>query len=187
MNNNYKSVPVTVKSIKKYGNLFLQMLLFFLISTTNSVIFLSYTSSSISSHHKCPGHIAAQSPGSQQETLCVHHLLKVQGRNQPPSHQLQVQVHWGLCEPAHIQWRHSVTVLYRNKSDNMRLGKAKKKQNKNNPFASKQSSGVFFLLPFGVHTFTEVNHTGSHGPLRVLLPTNTFRARCENQNIHRMK
>lgn len=39
------------------------------------------------------------------------------------------------------------------------------------------------MLPFRIHTFTEVDHAGSHGSLGVLLPTNTLRAGCGKKKI----
>lgn len=69
---------------------------------------IQYFTARADSHHECPGDVAAESPGSQQETLSVHHLVQVQGGNQPPAHQLQVQVHGRLCKPARIEWSHNL-------------------------------------------------------------------------------
>lgn len=49
---------------------------------------------------------------------------------------------------------------------------------------NKKRKNCMLLLPFRVHTFTEVDHPGSHGTLGVLLPTNTFRAFCEKDKIN---
>lgn len=119
------------------------------------------------SYHESPGYIAAQSPGPQQEALCGDHLVQVQGRNQPPSHQLQVQVHWGLCKPGESQGRHLFTKWW--VSILLHL------------------SHIFFffleLLPFRVHAFAEVDHPWTHGPLWVLLPTYALGTRCENRTL----
>ncbi len=44
------------------------------------------------SYHQCSGDIAAQSPSSQQQTPCRHDLIQIQRRDQPPTHQLQVEI-----------------------------------------------------------------------------------------------
>ncbi|TNN82144.1 hypothetical protein EYF80_007512 [Liparis tanakae] len=60
-------------------------------------------------YHESPGYIAAQSPSSQEKTLGGDHLVQVQGRNQPPSHQLQIQIGHGQADDVEVP--HSVEAL----------------------------------------------------------------------------